>query len=323
VAGYLVADREEILARRLLSTMMVHSAAFCVLLAAGSLLALPAVRYPASACAAGIGLLAVEFSSLATFALTYNPIIKKQAFDPVTPGLARLQQDQDLFRVLFPFPFSNIASVYGLSDAVGYDGMTPRHMEQLVDATQSIGALGNGPLRFTEPLTSPILDLLNVKYVLLLPGAENPGLKYRLEYDGPDGRIYRNVDVLPRAFLVPGARRCMDEAHTLGLIRAGAIDFRKEVILDGCDQGVPTDDRPVLGSPRIEYYEAGRAIITAGLERPAFLILSDTYFPGWQARVDGRRVPVLRANHALRAVALGPGSHTVEFVYWPLTFGLG
>ncbi len=320
-AGYLVADHEEILFRSLTLSVAAQWGTFLVLLTAGTLIAIQALRLHGSLTLLGVGLVAVEFLSLLTFAPSYSPIIKTEAFYPSAPALNYLQRDRDLFRVLLPF--SNVGAVYGLSDVAGYDAMTPRRLEQLMDAMQSVGGPGSAPLRFTEPLTSPLLDLLNVKYVLLPPGAGSPGPKFRLEYDGPDGRVYRNLEVLPRAFLVARARSCLDEGEALTLIRGGAIDFREEVVLGGCQQTSPPAAPVSRASVQVERYEPGHVIIQANAEAPAFLVLTDTYFPGWQVRVDRREVPILRANYAFRAVALEPGSHTVEFSYQPLTFRLG
>ena len=54
-----------------------------------------------------------------------------------------------------------------------------------------------------------------------------------------------------------------------------------------------------------------------------FLVLSDTYFPGWKAYVDGKKAKIYRANYAFRAIPLTAGAHEVEFVYDPLSFKLG
>ncbi len=58
-------------------------------------------------------------------------------------------------------------------------------------------------------------------------------------------------------------------------------------------------------------------IVTASTDAPAWLVLTDTWFPGWTARLDGSDVPIARANHAFRAVALPAGDHEVEFVFRP------
>jgi hypothetical protein len=55
----------------------------------------------------------------------------------------------------------------------------------------------------------------------------------------------------------------------------------------------------------------------------SFLVLSDTYYPGWKVYVDGEKKKIYRANYTFRAVPLRPGTHQVEFVYDPLSFKLG
>ncbi len=53
------------------------------------------------------------------------------------------------------------------------------------------------------------------------------------------------------------------------------------------------------------------------------LFLSDTYYPGWKAFVDGAEQPIYRADFVLRAVSVPSGVHTVRFVYDPLSWKLG
>jgi uncharacterized membrane protein YfhO len=52
-------------------------------------------------------------------------------------------------------------------------------------------------------------------------------------------------------------------------------------------------------------------------------VLSEVYYPGWQATVDGEEVQVLRANYAFRAVALSPGKHVVKMTFEPWTWQMG
>jgi uncharacterized membrane protein YfhO len=59
------------------------------------------------------------------------------------------------------------------------------------------------------------------------------------------------------------------------------------------------------------------------LTAPGVLVVGDTWFPGWEARVDGAPASILRANHAFRALALAEGAHTVELAYRPVSFRLG
>jgi uncharacterized membrane protein YfhO len=56
---------------------------------------------------------------------------------------------------------------------------------------------------------------------------------------------------------------------------------------------------------------------------PATLILADTFYPGWQATVDGVPAPILRANLLFRGLALAPGRHEIVFSYHPAAWRLG
>ena len=55
----------------------------------------------------------------------------------------------------------------------------------------------------------------------------------------------------------------------------------------------------------------------------SLLVLSDTYYPGWRAFVDGEETKIYRADYAFRAIPLNAGTHQVEFVYDPTSFKLG
>ncbi|HMQ55277.1 MAG TPA: YfhO family protein, partial [Anaerolineae bacterium] len=56
---------------------------------------------------------------------------------------------------------------------------------------------------------------------------------------------------------------------------------------------------------------------------PALLVLSEPYYPGWQATVDGQSAPILRANYLLRAIPVPAGEHRIELVFQPWSFTLG
>ena len=173
---YLVADVNAILQQHLAVYVAVQCGAFFLLLAAGTFVSVYALRRGACTTTLGVSLLSIELLSVLPFAPSYNPIIKTKEFYPITPALKYLQRDCSLFRVLLPIP--NVGAVYGLSDIVGYDGMTPRLLKQLVDPAGFPGPIGTRGLQFSGALSSPVSDLVNLKYVLLGPGAPSPGLKF-------------------------------------------------------------------------------------------------------------------------------------------------
>jgi hypothetical protein len=275
-----------------------------------------------------LALIGIQFAGLVPLALSYNSVIDARLLYPTPPALVHLQQEvaQAPGRVLMA---PNLAMLYGLEGVAAYDGMTPRHLDEAIRSeTSALNLLGSGYVGEIPVFLSPVRDLLGIRYVLVPPDVtlDSPGLL--LHYHGVDGRIYRNEAALPRAFMVAEAR-CLDTAEVLKLIRARTVDFRREVLLTDCLGATPGDDHsprrdaPSPGTARIERYGADRIMISAESDRGGYLVLTDAWFPGWTASVDGREARVERADHAFRAVKLGPGHHAVEFRYAPMSVRLG
>jgi len=74
---------------------------------------------------------------------------------------------------------------------------------------------------------------------------------------------------------------------------------------------------------QIVSYSPNEVIIEANLDKRGFLVLSDTYYPGWEVYVDEKRDKIYKANYCFRAVALSKGKHKVKFAYNPLSFRIG
>jgi uncharacterized membrane protein YfhO len=90
----------------------------------------------------------------------------------------------------------------------------------------------------------------------------------------------------------------------------------------GLRAGAPAGGPPA-GRARIVSYEPERAVVRARAARRSLVVLTDSWFPGWQATVDGERAPIRRVDHVLRGVVVGPGEHTVEFRYAPASWRAG
>jgi uncharacterized membrane protein YfhO len=100
--------------------------------------------------------------------------------------------------------------------------------------------------------------------------------------------------------------------------------LRQEVLLADCAGPPPAAEPPGAGAAaHITGQEPHAVRVRAVADRPAWLVLTDTWYPGWTARVDGREARLWRANHAFRAVRLSAGEHLVEFHYEPAWLALG
>jgi hypothetical protein len=139
----------------------------------------------------------------------------------------------------------------------------------------------------------------------LVPAGQLPG-----PYAEPI-RLYAVPDPLPRAYVVAGTR--IDRGPDTLL--DPDFDPAREVVLPSGTPRPPAAFR--AGEARVVTLRPDRVLVEARMDMPGHLVLVDAYDPGWRVTVDGREAPLLRANHAFRAVAVPPGTHAVEMRYRP------
>jgi len=141
---------------------------------------------------------------------------------------------------------------------------------------------------------------------------------YRLVHSG-DVKIYENLDVLPRGFVVHQAEVLPEDDQAIARMRDPAFDPARTVIL--------ADGEPLAsaGDATLEVvsYAPEEVVIDVATNAPGYLVLTDTFYPGWRVRVDGAPADISRADVAFRAVRLEPGAQRVEFRYQPASVRWG
>jgi hypothetical protein len=172
-------------------------------------------------------------------------------------------------------------------------------------------------------LASERQPLEGMQPVRSFPAGDRPALERIIQYQLPE--------VMPRAFLVPSARVVRGEGYqeeflpaeqmeALLAITARDFDPGAEVVIDlkrGVDLPVPSASTATAGRGAVTVvsYEAERVVLDVRAATPAWLFLSDTFYPGWRAHIDGQSATIFPANLAGRAVWLPEGEHQVEFVF--------
>ncbi|MFH1353218.1 MAG: YfhO family protein [bacterium] len=167
-----------------------------------------------------------------------------------------------------------------------------------------------------------LLSMLNVKYVLSMDGVKSQ--KYKEVLGGPV-KIYENGNFLPRAFFVRKAV-IKEKAEVLDYLAGGLFNPLKEVVLEKAPE--ERTEKQALsgnekGSAEIVHYNAGEVVVRVFAPGDGWVVLSDAYFPGWKAYIDGEKTEIFRANYIFRAVSVGPGRHTIKFVYKPVSYKIG
>lgn len=169
----------------------------------------------------------------------------------------------------------------------------------------------------------PLYNLLGVKYILAdkggLPGDERLVPVYTAN---PEIDVYLNTEALPRALLVYRSQIVPDHAAAWQAIHAPGFDPAETVVLE---QGEPLLSDPGDGECHISFVRYGLNEVELTVRTPAsgYLVLSDVYYPGWRATVDGVPVEILRADYILRAIPLSPGEHTIQMTFAPWTWRVG
>ncbi len=148
-----------------------------------------------------------------------------------------------------------------------------------------------------------------------------PDHAFRRVHSG-DVKIYENLDLLDRAYVLPAAavQFVADRASALAALRDPAFDPRHRAVIESAaPPGADISHGPstAVGQAEITTYLPEQVVISTTLSAPGYLVLSDANYPGWRAWVDGAPAPVLTANLLLRAVPLPAGAHQVEFRFQP------
>jgi hypothetical protein len=160
-----------------------------------------------------------------------------------------------------------------------------------------------------------LLGLLNIRFVILNSAAELPGAELRLIDHGR--WVYDYGPGLGRAFGVARGHAAPVE-DCVG--RLATLDPATEAVTD---KELPFEAGGV--APLVFSWEAGvnSQVFSVSAGTAGLLIRSETWAPGWQARVDGVAAEVLRVDCALQGVWLGPGEHQVRFEYAPRGYKWG
>ncbi len=134
---------------------------------------------------------------------------------------------------------------------------------------------------------------------------------------------WKNLDVLPRAFIVHSAQVVNDDT-AFDLLKKQQLRADREVLLEeGTALQEPPGASAAHDAVEITNYQPEKVALTVTTDRAGYLFLGDTWYPGWNALIDGKPAPIYRADFLFRAVPLEPGQHTVIFEYQPMSFRLG
>jgi hypothetical protein len=206
----------------------------------------------------------------------------------------------------------------------GYDPLAPHAYLEAAGAMAYNGATGD-PAALLRP-SSALLDLLRVTRVVIHPEgstgeeAADGVVDGAADVPGRALRTFTRSPALPDAFLV-GATRTASRAAVLADVQGRGDPFSPAdvaLLEEGCDRcpgaAAPGPAGTVEGVVR---WGQSSVHLSVEAQRSAVVVLSQAWFPGWSARVDGHDAPVVRVDGVVQGVPVGPGAHDVVLRYRP------
>ena len=135
--------------------------------------------------------------------------------------------------------------------------------------------------------------------------------------------VYRNERAFPRSYVTYRAETAPPAETLLPLLAAPTFDPLRSSYVEGSPVGASAAHPPRGHPATIERDDPTRIEIAANLTTEGLVVLSDSYYPGWQVTVDGEPREILATNHLFRGVAVPAGAHRIVFSYRPWWLSAG
>ncbi len=275
-----------------------------------------------------------------------TPFSPKELIYPQTPVISYLQENAGINR-FWGYGSAYVSPNYQSVDKTYFpEGNDPLH---IASYGELLATSGNGRLPLVLPRPDAniapgygssdlknnvyrqrLLNLLGVKYVLnkedtLLndyrPDTTTfPENSYKLVWQKTPWQIYENQQALPRFFL-SGDFKIEDRKTILNSIYNTNADLRKTIFLE--ENPNIKVDKNSTGEAKLLSYKSNEIKFLTKSEGSSILFLSDNYYSGWQAYIDGISTKIYRADYSFRAISVPAGKHEVTFSYYPANFILG
>ncbi|MDX1438238.1 MAG: YfhO family protein, partial [Anaerolineales bacterium] len=244
----------------------------------------------AEAVAAGLGEGRLYLAPADEYDLKFNRLFTFSSFDPGEDwGNARA--------VLLP----NLHMLDGILHTANFDPILPGRYVQWMDTLES--APGD--------TSSRLLNLSGVSVVEIADLDTEAGVRFDSQSDGTRFRWYTC------------ALHAESGQDALDLLVDGDRRLEHLVVIEKPIEDEPADCGTSSAQIDLIVDESDQIILHLNTENDGWLLIADTWYPGWSAEVDGEPVEILRANFLFRAVEISEGAHEVEFVYRPQSFQWG
>ncbi|MFC1646642.1 YfhO family protein, partial [Patescibacteria group bacterium] len=269
-----------------------------------------------------LSIIAISIFDLFRFGWKFTPFTPKDLFFPSTKIISYLSSQKKPFRIMtlddkiLP---ANSNAYYGIESVSGYDPIILFRYEEFIASVERGKPNIDKPFGFNRIINpknykSPLLPLLNVKYLLTLDEVGEDGFDLVME----EGRskVYKNENYLPRVFMVSEVINIFDNQQTIDRLYQSGFDLKTQAIVDGHvaigKKEFDPSEKIVILSYKGDKIEFQTSIIT-----DRFVVITNSYDLGWKAYVNGKEVKVYRTDYAFCGILVPQGVKKIEFIYKP------
>jgi len=267
------------------------------------------------------------------YASKWMPFDPKEFVYPHSKVIAFLQKELGGERI-FGNIGNEVGSYFHIPLIEGYDAMYQGRYGEFINAVSNsiVSEPARSVVQFDKSarFALPAFQLLGVKYIVhrLSDGRNVWTFPYWQYSEGEFVSIYRDEhyevfvyrEAFPRLFLASSYIVKKDRQEIIDALFQKNFDRRNTLILE--DKPVI---EPAIGEGVIKDIHSTENSVTMNVtsSAPVLLFRSEAYDPGWNAVIDGKRVPLYRADYDFQAVAVPEGEHKVVFYYWPKSLTRG
>lgn len=254
------------------------------------------------------------------FGLKFNTFSNPSLLYPKTPITNFLEKyPNDRFISEQNILPANMWVPFKLSSMQGYDGIYPLNTAKLLAVADSADLNATPMTRWAvlQNFNSKIMDETNTRFLLTIK-KDNPykaSEKYKKVFEDKEVAILENTQSLPRIYLTKNAIKASNQ-QTLKLLLDDNFPVKETSITDEFE--FINSSRETLNAD-LEYKPLTNSyvIIKSTSNIDAYLVVLDSFYPGWKALIDGTQSKIYRTNYNFRGILLPKGNHTVEFIYTP------
>ncbi|MGE5569817.1 MAG: hypothetical protein ACM3S5_12335 [Rhodospirillales bacterium] len=211
------------------------------------------------------------------------------------------------------YVWSSSAPILAIPTSNGCDPLAPERMIQVRLSFAPGERWGTCYQAFD--VTSPVLNLVNARGLLSREPVANPN--FRLVSEAAGYKLYENISVLPRFFFVGRIEFARDLAEAARLLHRPDFQPADTAIVEAPSEPFgELSAEPSTGINVIDYAPS-RLILETHTAAPSFLVVTEAWYPGWEATIDGQPARLYITDVAFRGLRVPAGDHRIEMRFVP------